>query len=495
MANAYALAGEGAIWVQPKGPNTEPKYLGCHEMGDIDEPVGDIKLFYCPDPSVKNKWNVIGSVQGNPGPVSTSLVTDILKTADYMEGIRCPVPIFVHHVSCGRKDVFTSYDRSFLLRRSYITSRKLTKLTARSPENQDRAEQSFEIKAESLLRLFEMKVVRMDNSDTDDVLAITSCDSEECAGDCGPTSEVCDTMYASGGTLVGSAGNIADVVLTIDGGANWADSGGNPFAASEIVVAIKCVSVDNNTTRIIVVLGTTGAGPMKIAYSDDQGATWTSVNVGAVNGQYALGPKALFVKSLYEMWLATTEGYVYFSADGGMTWTEQTSGGLTTEDLSGVMFVGDYGFAVGDNNAILKSIDGGAIWSLVTGPAGQATDEINTLWVHSQYTVWIGYNDGTIWYTNNGGTTWYQRASWAGSGTGSVKDMAWYDEYVGAMVHNDALGVGTILLTINGGFSWAAMMTPPNTGLNAIHACSPTLFVAAGDTQGGTGVILQVSGG
>ncbi len=44
------LSGEGAIWVQPDGPNTETFYLGCHVLGDIDEPRGDLSLKYCPDP-------------------------------------------------------------------------------------------------------------------------------------------------------------------------------------------------------------------------------------------------------------------------------------------------------------------------------------------------------------------------------------------------------------------------------------------------------------
>lgn len=494
MANAYALAGEGAIWIQPNGPNTEPKYMGCHEMGDIDEPVGDIKLFYCPNPSTPNKWDVIGSVQGNPGPVSSSLITDILKTADYLESVRCPIPLFVHHVSCGRKDVFTSYDRSFLLKRTYITSRKLTKLTARSPENQDRSEQSFEIKAESLLRLFELKVVRMTTTDTDDMLAITSCDSEECAGDCGPAKLPCDTMYAGGGTLVGSALNTADLIYTDDGGSIWVDSGGNPFIGAEIIRAIKCFQLDRNTSRIIVACGTAGAGPMRIAYSDNQGATWTLVTVGTLNGQYAIGPKALYIKNQYEIWLACTDGYVYFSGDGGATWTAQTAGGLTTEDLSSVMLVGEYGFAAGDNNAILLTLDNGAIWTLVAGPAGQAADEINTIWVHDQNKVWLGYNDGTLWYTDDGGTNWYQRTVIGISG-GTIKDMAWYDEYIGAFVYNNGSGVGSIYYTINGGYSWQLQDTPSNTGFNAIHVCSPTSFVIAGDTQGGTGVLLKMFGG
>ena len=41
MATTAYLAGQAGLWVQPDGPNTEPKFLGCHGMGDITIPFGD----------------------------------------------------------------------------------------------------------------------------------------------------------------------------------------------------------------------------------------------------------------------------------------------------------------------------------------------------------------------------------------------------------------------------------------------------------------------
>ena len=37
----------GALWVQPDGPNTEPKFLGCHELGDLSEAEGGVELIRC----------------------------------------------------------------------------------------------------------------------------------------------------------------------------------------------------------------------------------------------------------------------------------------------------------------------------------------------------------------------------------------------------------------------------------------------------------------
>ena len=58
------LGGDWALFVQIDGPNTEPTYLGCHDFGDMDKDDGDMTLLYCPSPTQANRWNVVGSYQG-----------------------------------------------------------------------------------------------------------------------------------------------------------------------------------------------------------------------------------------------------------------------------------------------------------------------------------------------------------------------------------------------------------------------------------------------
>src|SRR3972149_12276387 len=112
MAHIF-LAGEGALWILPGGPNTAPDFLGCHLLGDVTEPTGDVTLGYCPDPSGPNRFKVKYSFQGVPGVVTTSITTDVQATAAALEDIACPVPLFVMQSQCGRKDVFANYDRAF----------------------------------------------------------------------------------------------------------------------------------------------------------------------------------------------------------------------------------------------------------------------------------------------------------------------------------------------------------------------------------------------
>lgn len=496
MAGEYSLAGEGALWIQPDGPNTKPEYLGCHMLGDITEPMGDVTLVFCPDPAVPNRFKVIGSFQTQSADgVTTSIETDVGKLADYLEKVRCPVPLFVHKVSCGRKNDFYAYDRSFVLMRSWITQRTLSNMSARTPDDQERSMQSFEITAEDMLEPFELKTTRISISETEALNAIVARLEGQCAGDCGDAIDPGDQIFIAGDTLSGSPVNTADVWYSLDAGSNWTLFQHDPFAGGEVIAAIQFIQTGKNTVRILVARGTTDAGnPAEIAFSDDYGATWTHVDLGTVTGEYVAGPKGMYALDYYNIWVVTTGGYVYKSSDGGASFTAQSSADLTTEDLYAVHFSdADNGFAAGANNAILKTADGGALWEAVTGPSAQAAATVNAVQVHSPYRIWLAYDDGELWYSHDGGTNWYSRS--LGVSGGNVKSFSWLNEYVGMLVWNNASNVGTVYVTINGGYSWTAVSTDTNVGLNDIAIVDEALAYAVGEPVGGTAMILKISGG
>lgn len=98
-------------------------------------------------------------------------------------------------------------------------------------------------------------------------------------------------------------------------------------------------------------------------------------------------------------------GIVILSDDAGRTWRQARSVPTRTT-LTAVHFVGDIeGWAVGHGGVVLKTEDGGEIWSLQTGKAD--ADEI-------LFSVWFGdpkrgYAVGSYGYaitTEDGGKTW-----------------------------------------------------------------------------------------
>jgi photosystem II stability/assembly factor-like uncharacterized protein len=489
------FAGEGAIWAQPDGLGTKPEFLGCHELGDIAIPKGDVKLYYCPDDAIPNEYVVMDSIQSAPGPVTTSIKTDLLKMADILEDVRCKIPVYIHRVDCPPKNVFSNYYRSFGMPATWITNRGLTKMSSRDPDTQDRTEQTFDLTAEEGVDYFKFKASRIAVAETEAFTDVTACDFAACAGACGAASLACDTLYAATDTKSGSPVNKADVWKISCKGATLFNLLTDPFAGGEKIASIECIIIDKDTTRLIVARGTTDAGnPMEVAISDDSGATWSYVNVGTLNGQYAMGPNALYVLDAYHIWLACSSGYIYFSSDFGITWTAQTSGGVTAANLWAVNFYNDQiGFAVGETNAVIYTIDGGSVWTAGVGATGQGADTITDVAVLTENNVFISYNDGNLYRSDDGVSSiagdWELRG-FSGSGAGSITDMDWYSEAQGALTWNPAVGMGKMFTTIDGGWTWEAV-TIDNAGLAAVHFCSPKLIYGAGNIYQGTGLLFK----
>ena len=61
------------------------------------------------------------------------------------------------------------------------------------------------------------------------------------------------------------------------------------------------------------------------------------------------------------------------------------------------------------------------------------------------------------------------------------------------MCSDDGTPDGTILMTIDGGYTWDTITTPSNDGLNIGVLVSPYLGYAVGEDQAGVGIVVKVS--
>jgi len=402
------VAGQASIWIQPSGPNTKPDYLGCHEVGDVEEAQGDVTFLYCPDEKKTGKFKVVGSVQGEPDTPTFSLMTTVKKTGDWLEKVVCPVPIYVHKQSCGRRDVFTNYDRSFALNKARITTKTLTNLASRTPDNTDESMQEFELSCEEVLRVLGLTVGRQSIASVRDLYDIVFYNEASFCGDCGPASDACEKGMVAG---AGDYAAKAALYVTEDGGATWTAAAADPFAVGENISALVAFSIGRSTVRVLAARGTAdGANPAEVAYTDDDGATWTLVNVGSTNGQYVTSGNALFALDQFHIWLATNDGYIYFSEDGGGSWTVQESGTLTASAWNAIQFISDLnGWVAGNTNEIAYTEDGGVTWTAVAGPAAQAGVHVLSLFQVDEYNIWLGYSDGDLYYTMDEGAHWSVR--------------------------------------------------------------------------------------
>lgn len=481
-------SGMASLFVQKDGPNTEVEYLGCHEIGDVTIPEGDLTLYYCPDPNQVNKYIVKGSFQGAPGSITTSMTADFTDDIDAMERIVFPFTLFINKSLRGRRNQFTNRDRAIILGNARITQRGYTGLSDRSQENAAKTEATYEISAEFALRPVNETIARQTTSETRAINAITFCNAVQQRTDDSVARRSCEIGFAVADAGSSASGN----VLATTNGATWTASAADPFGNGEHVIAVGCFDVSRDTTRVVVARGATDAGaPAEISYSDDSGAAWTAVNVGSTNGQFVPTRHSMFILDATHAWVATDTGYIYFSADSCLTWTAQESGTINTGAWNAIHFADEeVGWAGGAANEIAKTVDGGSTWSAVTGPSARSSDDVLAVFALDKNRAWIGYDSGHLYYTLDGGVTWTSR-SFSGSASGEVRDIKFLNELQGYMLHNTSAPLGRVLKTIDGGNTWELVTTPTNSGMNALWLCDEWKFYAVGEANSGTGVILK----
>lgn len=483
MANSEIFRSKtsGALWILPNGPNTRPEYLPCYDLEDIQENRGSITLIQCIDAT--GQYQALGSTEDAPEPATLQLSTFIGKVADFLEQVVCPFPLLVHLRTCGRADSFENYDRTYIVPVQKITSVTLSGLVRKDEDTPSM--HTFDVEAlPNIIRVFRLTPLNESVNETADILDLTFLDDPSCWDSCGSSNTGCDYGFAASSALGGSPSDVASVLYKTPTSSGWQPTSADPFAAGEDIASIVVFKVGKNTTRILVARGTTDAGnPAEVAYSDDNGATWTNVNVGSVNGQYAIGAKSLIAFNRYDIWLVTSGGYIYKSEDGGESWTAQESGVITTAAYNVIQFSPgnvNVGYAVAADGVVAKTLNGGITWGSVTSPGANS---IKSLSVLSNDRLWVGTTIGGLFYSTDGGTIWSTRSFGGGSGASTdIEDIVFVNDYVG-FLSQDVSGAGNVYFTINGGFSWEVQSDlPTNTGINAIYACDANnVYVAADD--------------
>ena len=110
----------GSLWAQLGGPGTQAAFMGCHEMGDLVEPLGDVEFTRKFNPAGSG-WIVVGEHATIPDDITTSIETLLFKQRDLLERARCPLGLYVFLRRCGRANIWGSYLRGFILANARVT--------------------------------------------------------------------------------------------------------------------------------------------------------------------------------------------------------------------------------------------------------------------------------------------------------------------------------------------------------------------------------------
>ena len=476
---AKATSKKGSLFIQPDGPNTEMFYLGCHTLGDLtDSKGGALTPFYCWKADGTG-WDTVGETESPPDKVSFTIDTrvDADGALDWTEEVSCPFSVYALLRDCGRRDHFANNVRAWIIPDVQKLTTTYSGLVTMAEDVEQTMSTTFEA-SPNLIKVVEVALSQqLPNQPANyGIRAFNDVcfnNDDRCEADCGEAYDSCERGFAVGD---GAGGFFAENQQTTTTGTTWTVAAGNPFLVNEGIMGVTRFYTGRTTLRVLVGKDAAAAAGAQgeMSYSDDNGATWTTANIGgAAAGDGCSSGGTLFSFDEHHIWVAGDNGYIWISTDAGLTYEATEEGIITANPYVDIDFVDElHGVAVAGtgNTLIATTDDGGLSWAAPTGTGLPAAILLccERLDVNR---IWIGSDAGNIYWSDDGGTTFTIRTGWVGVGVGDVEDLAFVNDHVGWMTRNDAAELATVYRTIDGGLTWDALTTPVNLGINQIWAC------------------------
>lgn len=475
----------GAAYVQLDWAK-EPVYIGsCFDGDDLPDSQGDADPIMCYD--AQGRWVVKGTTR-TPPDKNTFGVTGLLDRAvtvlEPLKERQCPFNFYASLGECGTRGISpNNADKLYVYGPVWVTDNPIQQWMARMDDAETLANYAFSAMP-GRIDLRTPVFTELTTDSDQDMLSLAVRDSR-CASACGYQILPGDDAYFG---ATGAVAATPDVQRLQNGSTNPTDVANLPFLVDENCVSSVRFQVDADTERWLIAREAVAANPPEVAYTDDGGVTaWVTVVIGATANVGALGPQALFALDFNHIWYSAGSE-MYFSSDGGLTWTLQ----LSPTAVEAIHFVdARNGFAVGLADEMYRTVDGGTTWETLAGTGGAA--DLLTLHVFSEQRIIVGTDDANFWYSWDSGDNWTELLDLAAAG--EITRLHFWSDARGVAVYNTAAPVGTVYLTSDGGNSWTAQATPANLGLNDIEMYSNNgCYVAGNVGAGATAILLKGSG-
>ncbi len=267
----------------------------------------------------------------------------------------------------------------------------------------------------------------------------------------------------------------------------WSHDGGATWTAT----SISDLGVSDHPTDIILV-GEYGficsnAGESYVWFRRADPTTLAEITGGFVASK---GPNAMWAKDLANVFMVGDGGYIYKLDMVGLAVEVVSAGVETTENLTAIDGQGNVIVAVGANNALVYSTNGGKSWALGTGPsAGVALNTVQVI-DNGRDEIWHVGSDGE-YYSYNRGSAWTEKSLPVTVST--VNDIKFSEELdgVGYLAYETATPEGGVLRTTDGGQSWEAdsiTALPDCDAIDDLAVGGPNYVVAVGDLDGADGI-------
>lgn len=185
---------------------------------------------------------------------------------------------------------------------------------------------------------------------------------------------------------------------------------------------------------------------------------------------------------------ATSYNQVIFSSNAGVSWSVQTTPIVTNKIMLDIQMMNNStGYIVGQDGTVLKTVNGGVNWNLLSVPTGNT---LRTLKFIDLNTGWVFGNAGTIFKTTDGGAGWEQQS--AAGLNADVKGVSMLNSNTGWISASNNLNNGFIYKTDNGGANWTDQSPTVNSEIFDIQMVDENYGYLCGNmmlkktTNGGT---------
>ena len=464
------------------GPANVPVYLGEGRAMGPSWGFGDRTPIRKPDPNRYGAFTIIDAIKAERGLPALSIENRYQYTiSDFLRMARrgCAIDLQVHFGQCqDPRDFNGGWDKILVLEGADFSNFNTNEMGAVEQGEDAVVNETVDFNGLDLYEILKVSFAELAGTEViGEVVAVTICDSVTC-GECGLPSTGCQHVFAITITQTGSPGLPAELIYSIDGGDTIGETNVSTLGPTEDPSGMACVG----TNLAIVSNDSCSIHYAPIADIEDGTEVWTAIATGLTCAAGA--PNAIFSMGSRFTWIVGDGGYIYFTADitAGATDT-QDAGVATTEDLQDIHGFDELNLvAVGDNNAVVFTTNGGETWASITGPAVGIV--LNTVWMKSADEWFVGSAAGNLYYTRNAGTTWTTKA-FPGSAAGQVRDIVFATPTVGYLAHDTAAAAGRILRTVDGGQSWYVLpegtgAIPTNDRVNSLAACGEDVNIVYG---------------
>lgn len=476
-------------------PDHAPSYKYDLVLGTPSQSFGDVTPIQVPDPTRRGNFIEIGVVRGAidratvdvMGRYALDLRDDLLR----LSRARKSVDVQVHFGDCKKPNVYDgSWSKILVFADAYLTDWATDgALGVMDSGDNSPVNSQSSMSAREMYEILPLKIsAQAGDLVTNRMVDVTIADPD--GPDCDQF-DGCRQIYAVSLSAGGSPSTAADVVFSLDGGSTWSASEIDSLSSSEDPTGIEIVgnyvvviSDDSNSLHYLLKSSIDTAG-------DD---TWLEVTTGFVASKT---PKAIHAVGAIAF-VVGAGGYIYKISDPTSGVTVLNAGVAVSDDLLAVHALTEkIAVAVGNNGAVVKTTDG-TTWSEVTPRFVGVGTHFNAVWMLDEDNWIIGTSAGTLYYTTDAGVSWTQK-TFPGSGSGSVRAIAFSNDSVGYMAHSTTAPAGRILRTTNGGSSWyilpeGAGSIPANDYIGALAACSyeANFVVGAGLADNASDGVLMV---